>query len=196
MVAVSIAVNQANSPAADVQCVGVRCRDAERVQVTTRRLHRPIAHAQGAKASVQSLSQNPLLRELAVDDFAQAMLWTCSQALATAGDLWLNLYVVLPAGENVHAEAALCKTLFEALATRAARGLPSSTSAIRWLTKREAEVMDQLVLGYSIREIADILSLSHHTVQDHVKHLHTKLEANNRGEVVARALGKRELAVS
>ncbi|MFO0856096.1 MAG: hypothetical protein U0640_01920 [Phycisphaerales bacterium] len=37
------------------------------------------------------------------------------------------------------------------------------------------------------------MKLSHHTVQDHVKHLHTKLEASNRGEVVARALGKREV---
>jgi DNA-binding CsgD family transcriptional regulator len=48
-----------------------------------------------------------------------------------------------------------------------------------------------LTLGYSIREIAELLHLSHHTVQDHVKHLHSKLDASNRGELVARALGRR-----
>lgn len=192
LVAVTIATNQPNSPSTDVQCVGIKCDNAERVQIATRRLQRPIAHNQPTKPGIQNLSQHALLRELASADFAQASLWTASKTLRESGDLWLNLYVVLPRlADNLH-DAALCETIFSVLSTRAEHALPSSNGVIRWLTRREAEVLDQLVLGYSIREIAEILTLSHHTVQDHVKHLHTKLEAGNRGEVVARALGKRE----
>lgn len=193
LVAVSLATRQANSPSTDVQCVGIKCDSNERIQVATRRLQRPVTHNQPTRPGIQPLSQHPLLRELATADFAHAALWTSSRALRGSGDLWLNLYVILPRHTDTSHDAALCDTIFSVLASRAEQALPSASGVIRWLTKREAEVLDQLVLGYSIREIADILKLSHHTVQDHVKHLHTKLEASNRGEVVARALGKREV---
>ena len=62
------------------------------------------------------------------------------------------------------------------------------------LTAREAGVLSQLLLGLSIRQIADKLDRSPHTVHDHVKSLHTKLGANSRGELVARALGHLEPA--
>jgi len=88
-------------------------------------------------------------------------------------------------------EIALASAVITTLTNFASDALPSRDGQIRWLTRRESEVLEQLTLGYSIREIAELLGLSHHTVQDHVKHLHTKVEANNRGELVARALGRR-----
>lgn len=63
------------------------------------------------------------------------------------------------------------------------------TTASSWLTSREQQVLDQLALGRSVREIADIIGRSPHTVHDHVKSLHRKLNASSRGELVARALG-------
>lgn len=59
----------------------------------------------------------------------------------------------------------------------------------KWLTQREQIVLEQLTLGLSVRQIADELGRSPHTVHDHVKSLHRKLSASSRGELVARALG-------
>jgi len=59
----------------------------------------------------------------------------------------------------------------------------------KWLTQREQIVLEQLTLGLSVRQIADELGRSPHTVHDHVKSLHRKLNASSRGELVARALG-------
>lgn len=65
--------------------------------------------------------------------------------------------------------------------------MPSTEST--WLTAREQQVLEHLVLGKSVRQIADDLERSPHTVHDHVKSLHRKLGASSRGELIARALG-------
>lgn len=57
------------------------------------------------------------------------------------------------------------------------------------LTTREQEVLEQLVVGRTVREIAEDLGRSPHTVHDHVKSLHRKFNASTRGELVSRALG-------
>jgi len=57
------------------------------------------------------------------------------------------------------------------------------------LTAREMEVLERLLLGWSIKKIAEDMGRSPHTVHDHVKSLHTKLGATSRGALVARALG-------
>lgn len=62
----------------------------------------------------------------------------------------------------------------------------------RMLTSREQEILDLLALGLSVRVIADELGRSPHTVHDHVKSLHRKLNANSRGQLIARALGHAE----
>ncbi|CAN5740179.1 hypothetical protein BH11PLA1_BH11PLA1_19910 [soil metagenome] len=58
-----------------------------------------------------------------------------------------------------------------------------------WLTPREELVMWHLVAGRKVPQIAALLHRSIYTVHDHVKSLHRKLQANNRGQLVARALG-------
>lgn len=63
------------------------------------------------------------------------------------------------------------------------------TEQTRWLTQREQMVLEHLTLGKSVRQIADDLGRSPHTVHDHVKGLHRKLGASSRGELIARALG-------
>jgi DNA-binding CsgD family transcriptional regulator len=57
------------------------------------------------------------------------------------------------------------------------------------LTAREMEVLERLLLGLSIKRIAEEMGRSPHTVHDHVKSLHTKMGATSRGALVARALG-------
>lgn len=66
---------------------------------------------------------------------------------------------------------------------------PLRSSRSRWISAREQVVLDQLILGKSVRQIAEELARSPHTVHDHVKALHRKLNASSRGELIARALG-------
>lgn len=66
------------------------------------------------------------------------------------------------------------------VATRLARG-PS-------LSLREREVLDLLAEGFSNKEIAARLSVVERTIKFHVSSLMTKLEADNRTQVVTRAL--------
>ncbi len=85
---------------------------------------------------------------------------------------------------------AVVGSLMPTLATRTIRSLGVwRTSSNDWLTAREALILEHLTLGRSVREIADLLERSPHTVHDHVKSMHRKLNASSRGELIARALG-------
>jgi DNA-binding CsgD family transcriptional regulator len=105
-------------------------------------------------------------------------------------DRLLLVFVALgPAATGVaRASARTLGALIPLLARRAWRAVPA-TGPVSWLTDREQDVLDRLILGRSVREIAEEMGRSPHTVHDHVKSLHRKLDASSRGELVARALG-------
>lgn len=52
------------------------------------------------------------------------------------------------------------------------------------LTKRETEVLQRICLGYTNREIADILVISVKTVEKHKEHIMTKLNLKRRHELI------------
>jgi DNA-binding NarL/FixJ family response regulator len=56
------------------------------------------------------------------------------------------------------------------------------------LTTREVEVLGQLAKGLANKEIADTLSISEHTVKDHLKNILGKLHAADRTEAVTTAI--------
>lgn len=88
--------------------------------------------------------------------------------------------------------AGLIRAVLPVLGRRALVAIgPDRSTRNHWLSPREQLVLELLTLGRSVREIADELGRSPHTVHDHVKSLHRKLHANSRGELVARALGHR-----
>lgn len=100
----------------------------------------------------------------------------------------------VPLGEH---EAAGLEAVLPILAKRAVMALGTDPSeASHWLTAREQIILQHLLLGKSVREIAEELGRSPHTVHDHVKSLHRKLNASSRGELVARALGYAEISPS
>lgn len=80
-------------------------------------------------------------------------------------------------------------TLTPLLSRKAHAALKEVTNPKAWLTDREHEILDQLIVGHSVRVIAENLDRSAHTVHDHVKNLHKKLGASSRGELIATALG-------
>jgi len=87
-------------------------------------------------------------------------------------------------------EAALVKASLPLLCRRASLAFGTErSSALTRLTHREQQVLEHLALGKSVKEIATDLARSPHTVHDHVKSLHRKLNASSRGELIARALG-------
>ncbi|MFN7020648.1 MAG: response regulator transcription factor [Phycisphaerales bacterium] len=76
------------------------------------------------------------------------------------------------------------------LARRAVMAIGTElTDGSQWLTIREQAILKHLLLGKSVKDIAEELGRSPHTVHDHVKSLHKKLNAKSRGQLVARALG-------
>lgn len=85
------------------------------------------------------------------------------------------------------AEPEILHALLPILAERAALAFGKGFS--QPLTSREQLILVELVSGASVREIAEKIGRSPHTVHDHVKSLHRKLEASSRGELVSRYLG-------
>jgi DNA-binding CsgD family transcriptional regulator len=57
------------------------------------------------------------------------------------------------------------------------------------LSPRETELLEHLVTGASTRDIAELMFLSEHTVQDHLKSIFTKTATRTRSTLVARVLG-------
>jgi DNA-binding CsgD family transcriptional regulator len=99
---------------------------------------------------------------------------------------------IAPVGgkEPSPAQVSLLRAVLPLLARRAALAFgPEVSTALTRLTQREQQVLEHLALGKSVKEIAADLSRSPHTVHDHVKSLHRKLNASSRGELIARALG-------
>lgn len=109
----------------------------------------------------------------------------------------IALYIVVPEAMVTQADETVValEAALPVLARRAAMALGTEpcTNA-PWLTAREHEVLEQLILGRSVKQIAEVLGRSPHTVHDHVKSLHRKLNASTRGGLVARALGRSDLA--
>ena len=54
------------------------------------------------------------------------------------------------------------------------------------LTLRQRAVLIHLISGSSVKQIADKLDLSEHTVRDHTKELHRIFDVQSRGELLAR----------
>jgi DNA-binding CsgD family transcriptional regulator len=59
------------------------------------------------------------------------------------------------------------------------------------LTQRESELLRHLVSGADTRELAHLMVLSDHTVQDHLKSIFAKADVRSRRMLVARATGMR-----
>jgi DNA-binding CsgD family transcriptional regulator len=58
------------------------------------------------------------------------------------------------------------------------------------LSPRERQVLEGLLGGLTVKQVATNLGLSHRTVEGHVKSLHRKYNVNSRGELLARCLRK------
>ncbi|WP_256762410.1 LuxR C-terminal-related transcriptional regulator, partial [Cohnella sp. WQ 127256] len=65
--------------------------------------------------------------------------------------------------------------------------LEPADKLIESLTQRETEVLQALAAGFSNKEIAESLGISHDTVKKHISNLYGKLGVKRRGQAIARA---------
>ena len=56
------------------------------------------------------------------------------------------------------------------------------------LSKREIGVLNLLIKGNSVKAIATLLDVSHHTINDHLKVIYKKLGVHSKGEALYRAI--------
>jgi DNA-binding NarL/FixJ family response regulator len=75
--------------------------------------------------------------------------------------------------------------LFTRLAT------PRSGSEEYGLTAREREILQHLVDGLTMRQIAERLFVSYYTIDTHIRNIYAKLHVRTRGSAVAKALKER-----
>jgi PAS domain S-box-containing protein len=120
------------------------------------------------------------------------------------GKLWCNLSTLLASDPTTEARQAIYfvrpremrKRLEQALSEfvrkqtghgeKVATTIPSTTINVR-LTPREIEVLRSLAKGQSTRGIANQLNISSSTVNNHIKHILTKLDAHTRLEAIRHA---------
>ncbi|MGQ0626607.1 MAG: response regulator transcription factor [Phycisphaerales bacterium] len=100
--------------------------------------------------------------------------------------------VAVPHSQSVDAQrtSAVLASVLPMVASRYLKAVGSApASRHSWLTPREELILWKLVAGKKVPVIAGELHRSVYTVHDHVKSLHRKLGATNRGQLVSRALG-------
>ncbi len=104
--------------------------------------------------------------------------------------LWTRLTTTLHSQNLTQMDASVFQAVHTHMALRARLAMGTKPmNAGQFLTLREQEVLDYLTLGWSVKNIAQKIDRSPHTVHDHVKSLHRKLNASSRGQLIALALG-------
>ena len=83
---------------------------------------------------------------------------------------------------------AIARHLLKRFYAPVAAPAPGRAADLPGLTEREHEVLALLVKGFTYSEIAELLTISAHTVTTHVRHIYGKLEVRSRGEAVYEAL--------
>jgi len=61
------------------------------------------------------------------------------------------------------------------------------------LSEREKEILKLLIEGFSKKQIAEKIFLSHHTVDSHIRNIYVKLEVHTRGSAVSKAIKEKLL---
>ncbi|MFF7631820.1 response regulator [Kitasatospora sp. NPDC008050] len=174
----------------------VRRAAAARPQVLLLDLHLPLLS--GVEVCRQVLARDPAVRVLVLSASGeQADVLEAVKSGATG-------YLVKSAGREELLAAVRGTAAGEAVFTPGLAGLvlgefrrlaaepPARPSAgqppVPHLTARETEVLRMVAKGLSYRQIAERLTLSHRTVQNHVQNTLGKLQLHNRVELVRYAI--------
>jgi DNA-binding CsgD family transcriptional regulator len=140
----------------------------------------PRPDERGIPASVYNVAAQLLAAEAGVDQHA------ATARVHLADGLWLTLRAARLAPEEP-APATMVVTIEETSATERLELFARAFG----LTARECELLARLATGNDTRAMAREMSLSEHTVQDHLKSIFAKTGARDRITLLSRALGTR-----
>lgn len=102
-----------------------------------------------------------------------------------ADGLWLTLRAALVNATGSASDQRIAVTIEEASPTERVALFGRAFG----LSSRERDLLDRLVAGGDTREIAALMFLSEHTVQDYLKSIFAKTSVHNRRTLIAKALG-------
>jgi DNA-binding NarL/FixJ family response regulator len=140
-------------------------------------------------ASIYNVAAQLLAAENGIDDHP------ASARTHLAGGFWLTLRAArLSSDEKPGAPADRGATLVVTIEEASAAERLDLFSRSFGLTAREHELLGLLATGSDTRAMARQMSLSEHTIQDHVKSIFAKTGARDRVTVLSRALGTRREA--
>ncbi|MBN8460728.1 MAG: response regulator transcription factor [Verrucomicrobia bacterium] len=105
--------------------------------------------------------------------------------LKQAGLEEIHAAVLQVASGGAPMSAHIARKVVQAFRPSVAQSPPPPAS----LTAREAEILGLLAQGLLYKEIADRVSISYATVNNHVRHIYEKLHVNSRSQAVAKWLG-------
>jgi DNA-binding CsgD family transcriptional regulator len=176
--------------AAPLDAVRVRAEKLSHLGWTPDRLSQPAAGVLGTLPGGRHWRNGPAGRLWGEAAQAEVLAGMAPVGDAEYGRVLLVQISPTPPALPEAEDAVVLRAVLPVLARRALLALgPLRTNPGQWLTTREQAVLDQLVVGRSVKQIAEGLGRSTHTVHGHVKSLHRKLGASSRGELIARALG-------
>ena len=66
-------------------------------------------------------------------------------------------------------------------------GTENNTEKESTLTHRERQILDELVCGYTVAKVAEMLNISVYTVRNHVRNIYQKLNVKNQQEMMRKA---------
>ena len=98
-------------------------------------------------------------------------------------------WVTLHAARMDSAQPMVERDIAVSIETTTPGGRASLFARACGLSSREAELLDHVVTGASTRDIAGLMFVSEHTVQDHLKSIFAKTGARSRRTLLARVLG-------
>jgi DNA-binding NarL/FixJ family response regulator len=122
----------------------------------------------------------------AVFDSLQAGACGYLQKPVKARDLIAAAREVMAGGSPMTAKIA--RLVVQAFRKPASAAVSNATEAE--LTSREQAVLDQLVAGFSYKEIGEKLQVSDHTVHFHIRNIYKKLQVRSRAQAVAKVMKK------
>jgi DNA-binding NarL/FixJ family response regulator len=146
----------------------------------------PEPSEQAVPASVYNVAAQLLSAEEGIDDHPAVT------RTHLAGGFWLTLRAArLSAGQEVAASAGGGGTIVVTIEEASAADRLELFGRAFGFTSRERELLSLLAIGSDTRALARRMSLSEHTVQDHLKSIFAKTGSGDRITLLSRALGTR-----
>jgi DNA-binding CsgD family transcriptional regulator len=145
----------------------------------------PEPNEQAVPASVYNVAAQLLAAEAGIDDHPAV-----TRTHLAAG-FWLTLRAARLAAEQPAASGGAGATIVVTIEEASAADRLDLFGRAFGLSVRERELLSLLAIGSDTRSLARRMSLSEHTVQDHLKSIFAKTGARDRITLLSRALGTR-----